>query len=85
MSKLCIGCEHFTIDFGHPDWSELTPGDPPSITCAKQLIDVDPYRLTTTDFRRVLETAETCPEYSFREPEKKEPTFTDTFSLRNLK
>lgn len=69
MSRLCIGCEHFGIDFGSLDYSDLTPGDTPAVLCMVTGFPTpEPYDLTRETFRNLLRTAETCDKYVFRVP-----------------
>lgn len=64
--RLCVYCKNFDIDFvGTSDWSDVTPGDPPSIFCAKYnfYIPIRGYRMSRKEFRTTLETALLCDDF----------------------
>ena len=69
--KLCVFCEHWEIDGGHPDYSELTGGDPATMDCHKGHYRYMDSQLTDTRpdiFRAIILKAETCPDYEQVEP-----------------
>jgi hypothetical protein len=62
--KLCLCCKHFKIDFGTPDYSDVTPGDPPSYDCGKGLFpSEDNY---PANFGYLIQTAKTCKDFKHR-------------------
>lgn len=63
--RICYGCKWFELDEGSPYYSELTPGDSFSISCLKNKWTED--WKTEEGFRKCLETANTCPEFSPRD------------------
>ena len=61
--KLCVLCQQFDIDTGHPGWSEDT-GWETRIRCLKQYWEMDNYETTTGQFRAFNRKAETCADYA---------------------
>lgn len=61
-TKLCLFCKRFLFDMGQPDYSKLTLGDPASIECSKQYWRMS-YDSTRAEYRKAMQTAETCPDY----------------------
>ena len=61
--KCCIFCKHWEFYPGHPDWSEVTPGDNWSSRCCKYVWRVGGYSITEEKFREILKTAEACEYY----------------------
>ena len=58
--KTCIACRHFEMDEGQPDYSSMTPGWPPYISCSKRHeIDFNALSLLTK--------ATDCPDYGLSE------------------
>lgn len=65
--RYCIGCEHFEISFGTPDFSDVTPGEPSSITCYVNVFKpVYGDACRTLDVERLMRTAQTCAQYKER-------------------
>jgi hypothetical protein len=68
-APLCLTCKHCCLDFGSPDYSELTPGESAYIACERSLFPeperhfVDLMRLSQGRFVKLIRTAETCEQY----------------------
>lgn len=65
--RTCIDCVFWEIDFGHPPWSEVTPGDDWSSWCRKNHWWRDARETSQEDFRKALRTAIKCPDFVARE------------------
>ena len=64
--RLCVGCKHFHIFFGEEDWSEVTPGDSPSLSCRKGKFSQSGKEECNDTFRTVIRTARACESFEFR-------------------
>lgn len=60
--KYCLECEHFYLDLGSEDWSEITPGDPACLGCTKMHWMVDRVDYLECYKERIC-TARTCPDF----------------------
>ena len=60
MIRLCIACRYFSMDDGWPHYSTYTPGQPPSIDCAKGVF-------LSFDTGSLFTKAETCPHFEVSE------------------
>lgn len=61
--KLCWWCPFFRYSQGTPDYSEYTPGEDFSISCAKNHWNFDQQETSLEQFREILETAQTCKDF----------------------
>ena len=59
----CIRCDHFNMYSGCPGYSEYTPGHNMGMSCGKHHWDFDSYETSQDEFRKMMETAETCGDY----------------------
>jgi hypothetical protein len=59
MSKLCIYCKHWGVDF-EGDWSEVTPGSGFTTRCQKGKWIVFGNDMTEKEFRQRLEIGLSC-------------------------
>jgi hypothetical protein len=66
MSRICYGCRFFSIEQEEPDWSEITPGSPWSMSCTAGFWSFNTLKDDERTFAAKLETAETCPKYEER-------------------
>lgn len=71
-ARSCIGCKHWTFHPGHPDWSEVTPGDSWSAQCTKADADgsvrwyLSGYDEDDSAWFKTMQQAKTCPDYDPR-------------------
>ena len=63
MNKACYMCKHFDILTAQPDYSELTPGSSFDMYCLKSKWEFDPFTCTEEEYAKILETAQSCPNY----------------------
>jgi hypothetical protein len=67
--KLCVFCKHWDFYGGSQGYSEMTPGSDASMSCSKG--HWERWCLHDTgesDFRRIILTAQTCPDYTQVKP-----------------
>lgn len=64
--KHCLKCKWLVVDAGTTDYSDVTPGDLPSIWCIKHHWSVYPTegQFDKRSLREKMETANTCPDYA---------------------
>ncbi|HEX6215282.1 MAG TPA: hypothetical protein VFZ38_10710 [Vicinamibacterales bacterium] len=67
VERLCVFCRHWSFYGGDYGYSELTPGSDSEMDCQKgkwgrnfRLKDL----IGEDDFRRIIMTAKTCPDYA---------------------
>lgn len=63
LPKLCIYCQFFHLETGHPGYSECTPGWSAEMNCEKNKWKYLPFDDSREDFIKKLKKAETCPEF----------------------
>ena len=64
-TKNCLGCRHLAIDFGSHHYSEVTPGGPGSMSCAKRHFpEVDCGDHDKEVIAADLDMATTCSDYT---------------------
>lgn len=67
----CYECHHFCISLGTSDYSEVTPGEAPEISCAKGHYYIDgpddDYKLNTWTFRGLIRKARECNDFEVDE------------------
>lgn len=61
--RLCLFCEHFNIDMGHPGYSELTPGYDAIIRCGLNHWEASSGE-DTHEFIPYMLRARTCPDFN---------------------
>lgn len=61
--KRCWWCPHFRYNQQEFDYSEDTPGSNFSIACAKNHWSFDAFDTNLEQFRKIIETAETCKDF----------------------
>lgn len=71
MSRTCFECQNCVWTTAEHDYSELTPGSPFDLSCAKRHWEFDPYNTTRAEFAESVKEAETCPDF-VRDPALKE-------------
>ena len=65
--RLCWFCREFWWSNASPGYSELTPGFDFSVSCNRDHWRFDSFTTSAEDFRKMLETAKTCPDFKLRE------------------
>jgi hypothetical protein len=60
MPEYCIFCRFFYLNPGEPDYSEITPGESPSMGCSRGLWRLDPYEDTEVEYRQKIQMARSC-------------------------
>ena len=64
--RVCWECEHIIFNTAERDWSDVTPGDDFRLSCGKSYWEFEQYKDDLPDFRRKLESAETCKDFKER-------------------
>jgi len=66
--RTCWACKHFDYSSNTPAYSDLTPGTPGSVRCAKSVFDYTNLDdLGQDEFRTLIETAQKCEKFEDRE------------------
>jgi hypothetical protein len=69
IEKLCLFCKEFYLDNGHPDWSDITPGEDASMGCTKGIVYIDLTIDSLASYRKNISTAKNCLFYEQIETE----------------
>lgn len=60
--RYCLECKHFFLDLGSDDYSELTPGEPASLTCFAGHYYLDRHDYFEV-YKEMICKARTCPDF----------------------
>ena len=70
MDKLCIYCKHCIMEFGHPSYSDLTPGEEWEFSCHKRgslKLSISGCDTTREEYIKEIRKAQGCKMYEIAE------------------